>query len=272
MATVNLGAIKFNWKGAYNNSTAYVVDDVVSSGGSSYVCILASQGNAVSNGTYWNIMSSAGTNGTNGTNGTDVGTVITTQGDILYRDGSGLQRLPKGSAGTVLKMNSSANAPEWGTDIGGKIGQIIVTTKTDTTSTGSSSYVDISGMTATITPSATSSKILWSYYCQGGSHNNYAQVAIVHGDGSNLTTQAIGDTAGSRKRGTSIGLYDGGNDVGIRWSMQGLDSPNTTSATTYKLQWQVKSGDIYLNRSSYDPDDANGNRGISTLTLMEVLA
>ena len=64
MATFNLGAIKFNWKGAYNNSTAYVVDDVVSSGGSSYICILASQGNAVSNGTYWQQMSAAGTNGT----------------------------------------------------------------------------------------------------------------------------------------------------------------------------------------------------------------
>jgi len=115
MATVNLGAIKFNWKGAYNNSTAYVVDDVVSSGGSSYVCILASQGNAVSNGTYWSLMAQAGTNGTNGTNGTDVGTVITTQGDILYRDGSGLQRLAKGTAAQVLKMNTAANAPEWGT-------------------------------------------------------------------------------------------------------------------------------------------------------------
>jgi len=115
MATVNLGAIKFNWKGAFNNSTAYAVDDVVSSSGSSYVCILASQGNAVSNGTYWNQMSSAGTNGTNGTNGTDVGTVITTQGDILYRDGSGLQRLPKGTAGQVLQMNSGATAPEYGT-------------------------------------------------------------------------------------------------------------------------------------------------------------
>jgi hypothetical protein len=112
MATVNLGAIKFNWKGAYAGSTAYAVDDVVSSGGSSYVCILASTGNAVSNGTYWNIMSSAGTNGTNGT---DVGTVITTQGDILYRDGSGLQRLAKGTAGQVLQMNSGATAPEYGT-------------------------------------------------------------------------------------------------------------------------------------------------------------
>ena len=92
MATINLGAIKFNWKGPYVNSTQYTVDDVVSSGGSSYVCILASQGNAVSNGTYWQQMSAAGTNGT------DVGTTITTQGDLLFRDGSGLQRLPKGTA------------------------------------------------------------------------------------------------------------------------------------------------------------------------------
>ena len=56
MATINLGAIKFNWKGAYAGGTAYTVDDVVSSGGSSYVCILASTGNAVSNGTYWELM------------------------------------------------------------------------------------------------------------------------------------------------------------------------------------------------------------------------
>jgi len=127
MATVNLGAIKFNWKGAYNNSTAYVVDDVVSSGGSSYVCILASQGNAVSNGTYWNQMSAAGTNGTNGTNGTDVGTVITTQGDMLYRDGSGLQRLAKGTAAQELRMNSGATAPEWYTPSAGG-GLILIST------------------------------------------------------------------------------------------------------------------------------------------------
>jgi len=114
MATINLGAIKFNWKGAYNSSTSYAVDDVVSSGGNSYVCIQAhSTAQAVGNATaYWNIMSSAGTNGTNGT---DVGTTLTTQGDILYRDGSGLQRLPKGTANQVLKMNSGATAPEYGT-------------------------------------------------------------------------------------------------------------------------------------------------------------
>ena len=52
MATVNLGNIKFNWKGAYNGSTAYVVDDVVSNSGSSYICIQASTGNAPTNTTY----------------------------------------------------------------------------------------------------------------------------------------------------------------------------------------------------------------------------
>ena len=113
MATVNLGAIKFNWKGAYSNSTAYAVDDVVSSGGSSYVCIQAHTNQPVGNATaYWNIMSSAGTNGTNGT---DVGTTLTTQGDMLYRDGSGLQRLAKGTANQELRINSGATAPEWHT-------------------------------------------------------------------------------------------------------------------------------------------------------------
>jgi len=109
MATINLGSIKFNWRGAYAGGTAYAVDDVVSSGGSSYVCILASTGNAVSNGTYWEQMSSAGTDGT------DLTSTLTTQGDILYRDGSGLQRLPKGTANQVLRMNSGATAPEYGT-------------------------------------------------------------------------------------------------------------------------------------------------------------
>ena len=111
MATVNLGAIRYNWKGAWDNSTNYVINDVVSNSGNSYICIQAHSNQAVGNATaYWNIMSSAGTNGTNGT---DVGTTITTQGDILFRDGSGLQRLAKGTAAQVLSMNAGATAPEW---------------------------------------------------------------------------------------------------------------------------------------------------------------
>ena len=111
MATINLGNIKFNWKGTYNAGTAYAVDDVVSYNGSSYVCIQATTGNLPTVTANWDIMSSAGTNGTNGT---DLTSTLTTQGDILYRDGSGLQRLPKGTANQVLKMNSGATAPEYG--------------------------------------------------------------------------------------------------------------------------------------------------------------
>ena len=51
MATVNIGSLRFDWKGAYNGSTAYVKDDVVSYNGSSYICILASTGNLPTNTT-----------------------------------------------------------------------------------------------------------------------------------------------------------------------------------------------------------------------------
>ena len=112
MATLNLGRIKPVFRGAYAGGTAYVIDDIVTSGGETFICIQASTGNATSSTSHWTKLAEKGTNGTNGT---DVGTTLTTQGDILYRDGSGLQRLPKGTANQVLRMNSGATAPEYGT-------------------------------------------------------------------------------------------------------------------------------------------------------------
>ena len=109
MATVNIGSLRFDWKGAYNGSTAYVKDDVVSYNGSSYICILASTGNLPTNTTYFQPMA------TKGTDGTDVGTTLTTQGDILYRDGSGLQRLAAGTANQVLQTGGAGANPSWGT-------------------------------------------------------------------------------------------------------------------------------------------------------------
>ena len=109
MATINLGSIKFNWKGDYAAGTAYAVDDVVNSSGTSYVCIAASTGNAPPNATYWNVMAQGGSDGT------DVGTTLTTQGDILYRDGSGLQRLGAGTNGQALITGGSGANPSWGT-------------------------------------------------------------------------------------------------------------------------------------------------------------
>tara|TARA_R100001082_G_scaffold64664_2_gene36404 strand:+ start:186 stop:1073 length:888 start_codon:yes stop_codon:yes gene_type:complete len=106
MATLNLGRIKPVFRGAYAGGTAYVVDDIVTSGNETFICILASTGNATSNATYWTKLAAKGTDGT------DVGTTITTQGDILYRDGSGLQRLAKPASDMYLK-NTSGGVLSW---------------------------------------------------------------------------------------------------------------------------------------------------------------
>ena len=117
MATLNLGRIKPVFRGAYAGGTAYVVDDIVTSGGETFICILASTGNATSNATYWTKLAQKGTDGT------DVGATLTTQGDILYRDGSGLQRLAIGTANQQLRINSGATAPEWATITAGGVVQ-----------------------------------------------------------------------------------------------------------------------------------------------------
>ena len=180
MATVDLGKIRFNWQGAYNNSTAYVVNDVVSSGGNSYICILASTGNAVSNGTYWSLMAQAGTNGTNGSNGadgTDVGTVITTQGDVLYRDGSGLQKLGAGTSGQFLKTQGTGANPVWD-DAGGGAWNII-----GTATASNSSSLTITGIGTT-----------------------YAMHVVIISDFKNANT-GYSDTNVCMRLGTSSGVY-----------------------------------------------------------------
>ena len=106
MATVNLGRIKPVFRGAWT-SGAYVIDDIVTHGNESFICIQAGTNIATSNASYWTKLAAKGTDGT------DISTTLTTQGDLLFRDGSGLQRLAKGTASQELRMNSGATAPEW---------------------------------------------------------------------------------------------------------------------------------------------------------------
>ena len=155
MATVNIGSLKFNWKGAYNGSTAYAIDDVTEYNGSSYICILASTGNLPTNTTYFQPMA------TKGTDGTDVGTTLTTQGDILYRDGSGLQRLGAGTSGQFLKTQGTGANPVWA-DSGGKtlaLTQATNNTRTTLTSVNSENNL----MTGTHTQVKANSKLLVHY-------------------------------------------------------------------------------------------------------------
>tara|TARA_R100001530_G_scaffold129454_1_gene99798 strand:- start:171 stop:1034 length:864 start_codon:yes stop_codon:yes gene_type:complete len=108
MATLNLGRIKPVFKGAWT-SGAFVIDDIVTHGNETFICIQAGTNKATSDASYWTKLAAKGTDGT------DLTSTITTQGDILFRDGSGLQRLAKGTAAQTLKMNSGATAPEWTT-------------------------------------------------------------------------------------------------------------------------------------------------------------
>jgi hypothetical protein len=108
MATLNLGRIKPVFRGAYNGATAYVVDDIVTSGGETFICILASTGNATSNATYWTKIAEKGTDGT------DVGATLQNK-EIAFKTNAGaLDGIPIGTAGQFLKVNSGATGYEFG--------------------------------------------------------------------------------------------------------------------------------------------------------------
>ena len=172
---------------------------------------------------------------------------------------------------TKINNNTLSGITGLPAGVGGKILQVVIAKETATRSTTSSSFADTVGMSVAITPASSSNKILWSFHCYGGNSNAYGKMKIVYGDGSELNTQAIGDARGNRIRDTIGGIY-AGNDIGKHWSAQGLDSPNTSSAITYKLQWLTPNGTLYLNRRNYDDDDSTQDTGHSSLTLMEISA
>jgi len=105
MATLNLGRIKPVFKGAWT-SGAFVIDDIVTHGNETFICIQAGTNKATSDASYWTKLAAKGTDGT------DVGTTITAQGDILYRDGSGLQKLAKPASDKFLQ-NTSGGVLSW---------------------------------------------------------------------------------------------------------------------------------------------------------------
>ena len=159
---------------------------------------------------------------------------------------------------------------------GGKIGQVLSAAKTDTFSRNSSSFGDITGISVDITPAATTSKVLVLVDLKVGAE---------HGDGDfhfrlvrGSTVIYAGDTAGSRKHGfagnSKFALDDAdGNQAMEVVNAIFLDSPSTTSATTYKVQvanvtWRL----MYINRTGQDSDAVNTPRTASSITVMEVLA
>jgi hypothetical protein len=280
MATVDLGKIRFNWKGAYAGGTAYVANDVVSFGGASYICILASTGNATSNGTYWSVMSSAGTNGTNGT---DLGTVITTEGDIAYRDGSGLQRLAKGTASQVLTMNGGATAPSWDDAGGGTILQMKVkqdgTRRNITTVATGSGWVHTTGydwaeLSNTITLASTSSRI-WVVGSLGvRAYSSYSAHYWVTYNHSGITETAIqGDDALYHGCTGKFETTDSTSDGGPNQAVSVLIAPATTNEITIKIRLSCTSASYPIGMHqtvSGSTNDTDGGNWMSNLTVMEI--
>jgi len=278
MATINLGAIKFNWKGPYNNSTAYVVDDVVSSSGSSYVCIQASQGNAVGNATaYWNIMSLAGTNGSNGSSGDTFGLA---NKEIAFKTNAGaLDGIAIGTAGQALKVNSGATGYEFGAVAGGKVGQVLQTVLQTVQSTAPSAnaWGEYSNVNITITPSATSSKI-WIGFNGIGGYNNWSglQLRRVIGGSESVLNDAHGSSSGSGNRYTGLPMHGhsySDTSQARNFNINYLDSPNTTSAVQYKLYSICHAGSThYLGQSYGDANYTSVIRAATYINAWEILA
>jgi hypothetical protein len=170
------------------------------------------------------------------------------------------------SSSTFLRGDNS-----WASAGGGKVLQVVSTTKTDTTSVASSSsFSDISGMSVAITPSATSSKILIRYYLQiSGTTNMYGAMKILR----DSTDICIGDAISGYTRATAM-ITDTTAAHGAykMWTVANefLDSPSSTSAITYKLQWRETTGSsrtAWLNKT---PAGDNGDSNISTASTITV--
>jgi hypothetical protein len=100
ITSINLGKIKFNWKGAWALGVAYVKDDVVRYSGSSYVVVTGH-----TSATSWATNSSKFELMAEGT------TPTTTKGDLIFRDTSADNRLAIGASGQVLTVEGGV--PIW---------------------------------------------------------------------------------------------------------------------------------------------------------------
>ncbi len=152
---------------------------------------------------------------------------------------------------------------------GGKILQVLSTTKTARQTTTSTSPVDISDMSISITPSASNSKILCTAFFGAVGFNGYQSFAnLVRGS----TDILLGDSAGSTQRCTIAFAGDAGGTTTSTggFAVTFLDSPNTTSATTYKMQFFVRSGGTFEIGGTQNQTLSYFASAPSTFTVMEV--
>jgi len=115
-----------------------------------------------------------------------------------------------------------------------RLGQVVSTNKTDVFTTSSTTFVDVTGVSVSITPTLDTSKVLVIFASvvgnTAGGSNSSARLNLLRG-ATNIA-QSTGGTGGNQ----TLGVNTGNNNAGAPSSIIFLDSPATTSATTYKIQ------------------------------------
>ena len=189
-----------------------------------------------------------------------------------------------GTNGQVLTTNGSGTL-SFATDQKGKILQVVSVSDSVRESTGSvymsasNTYYDLP-FAVTITPSATSSKILLMGHVMGeGNFDDYFLMWRINRAISGGSTTAIqAPSAGSRPLGISVapsGFYSSNADsTPTVINFAGLlDSPSTTSAITYTFQincTQASSKTFFYNQARNTNDAIDNERGLSWITAQEI--
>jgi hypothetical protein len=186
---------------------------------------------------------------------------MTTTGDIIYSSGGSTPaRLGIGSTGQVL--NVAGGVPAWTTPAGGKVLQVVQATTSTETTVSTTSYTD-TGLSATITPTSASSKIL-VLTCQAarasgsGIEETGLVIRLVRG-----STAIFNDSNSNMNLRLQINNITATMGITSYLNYNYLDSPATTSATTYKTQGAART-------NSMDAVFQTGSTMASTIILMEI--
>jgi hypothetical protein len=170
---------------------------------------------------------------------------------------------------SASKLTGSRTIPK-GTMPAGSVLQVLqATTDSQLTITGAT-YADITGLSVSITPTSASSKVLVRYRINGGAGGGttYHAFQIVR-DSTAVGNGAQGTTR-TKAHSSVRGQF---SDANSYWTTSGefLDSPATTSATTYKIQ-TATNGTTYINRAAGNVDAADYTSTLCSITLMEIAA
>jgi len=196
-------------------------------------------------------------------------TIVDAKGDLIAATAADtVSRIGVGANGTVLTADSAESTGlKWATPAGGKVLQVVHANTSSTTTITSTSFTDI-GLSATITPSSSSSKVLVILNISQCASRNTNVIVDVRSQ--LLRGATVVPTSGQMVNGISadISTDTGSQQMYGYVGMSLLDTPATTSATTYKVQGRLNttasSAQAVFNGTQQGPTS------VSSITLLEI--